>query len=362
MVCLYSRTAASKADPLHKTMRLLIIAQKIDRKDPVLGFFHRWVDEFSKHFRRITVVCLQKGECDLPGNVAVLSLGKEKWQSRAKYVFLLFYFSIRYFNRYDAVFVHMNQEYILAAGWLWKLLGKRIYMWRNHYAGSALTDVAAWFCTRIFCTSRYSYTAKFKKTKFMPVGVDTEFFHPIQGVKRMPKSILSLGRISPSKNIHTLISAFEIMKKEGVQFTANIYGNALPEDQGYADSLRTQVADAGLSDVVKFHAGVPNKDTPQVYSAHHMFVNLSPNGMYDKTIFESMACGCYAFVSNDDIKDKIDPLFAFPYADAEGLARRMKEFVALSESEQAKKAASIAGLIRDHSLTRLSESLSSEIK
>jgi glycosyltransferase involved in cell wall biosynthesis len=343
-------------------MRLLIIAQKVDRKDPVLGFFHRWLEEFSKHLDKVIVVCLQKGEYDLPPNVAVLSLGKEKWQSRAKYVFLLFYFSIRYFNRYDAVFVHMGQEYILAAGWLWKLLGKRIYMWRNHYAGSALTDVAAWFCTKIFCTSRYSYTAKFKKTKFMPVGVDTEFFHPIPGVTRTPRSILSLGRIAPSKNIHTLISAFEIMKKEGATFTASIYGNALPADEGYAQGLREQVKEAGLESMVSFHPGVPNKDTPQVYSAHHMFVNLSPNGMYDKTIFEAMACGCFVFVSNDDIKDKIDPLFAFPYADAEGLARRMKEFIGLTDAEQNRKAASIAGLIREHSLDQLSQKLSSELR
>lgn len=341
-------------------MRLLIIAQKIDRKDPVLGFFHRWVEELSKKFSRVTVVCLQKGEYDLPGNVAVLSLGKEKWQSRAKYIFLLFYFSLRYFNRYDAVFVHMNQEYVLSAGWLWKLLGKRVYMWRNHYAGSVLTDIAAMVCTRIFCTSHYSYTAKFKKTRFMPVGVDTEFFKPIPGIAREPRSILSLGRIARSKNIHTLIAALEILKKEGAEFTADIYGNVL--DQGYAEDLQKQAADAGIASRLTFPGGIANHDTPKVYSAHQVFVNLSPNGMYDKTIFEAMACGCFVFVSNDDIKDKIDPLFAFPYADAEGLARRMKEFLALSPSEQNRKAASIAGLVRDHSLTRLCDELAKEIR
>ena len=72
----------------------------------------------------------------------------------------------------------MNQEYVLIAGWLWKLLGKRTYLWRNHYAGSWLTDVAAVFCTKVFCTSKHSYTVKYKKTVLMPVGVDTERFTP----------------------------------------------------------------------------------------------------------------------------------------------------------------------------------------
>jgi len=340
-------------------MRLLIITQKVDRKDSVLGFVHRWVEEFSMHVRAITVVCLQKGDYDLPGNVAVLSLGKEKWKSKLKYIFLLFYFSVRYFNRYDAILVHMNQEYILVAGWLWKLLGKRIYMWRNHYAGSIATDIASVFCTKIFCTSHYSYTAKYKKTRFMPVGVDTEFFKPIETMKRPRFSILSLGRIAPSKNINTLISALEILKKNNFAFTANIYGNTT--DQFYADSLREQTNKAGLSTKVIFHEGVPNRDTPKVYSAHQIFVNLSPNGMYDKTIFEAMACGCFVFASNDDLRDKIDPAFAFDYNNAGDLAKKLEAFMSMSEIEQKKKSANISEIVESHSLTKLALDLTKEI-
>lgn len=56
----------------------MIVTQKVDVNDPILGFFHRWVEEFAKHFERITVICLQKGEYNLPANVKVFSLGKEE--------------------------------------------------------------------------------------------------------------------------------------------------------------------------------------------------------------------------------------------------------------------------------------------
>ncbi|MDE1988716.1 MAG: hypothetical protein KGI39_03395, partial [Patescibacteria group bacterium] len=59
-------------------MRILILTQKIDANDPILGFFCGWAKEFAKRFEMITVICLQKGECNLPANVKVLSLGKEK--------------------------------------------------------------------------------------------------------------------------------------------------------------------------------------------------------------------------------------------------------------------------------------------
>ncbi len=343
-------------------MRLLIITQKMDRSDSVLGFMHRWVEEFSKRLKSVVVVCLQKGDYDLPGNVAVLSLGKEKWKNTAKYVFLLFYFSIRYANRYDAVLVHMNQEYVLSAGWLWKLLGKRVYMWRNHYAGSALTDLSSVFCTKIFCTSRYSYTARFKKTRFMPVGVDTSAFFTDPSVRRVPSSILSLGRLSPSKNIQTLIQAAETMKDAGVQFSMDIYGNPPAGEEAYAVLLHTQVAEAKIGDRVKFFAGVPNRKTPAVYSAHQIFINLSPNGMYDKTIFEAMACGCFVFASNDDLRGKLDDAFMFVYNDAEDLARKLGAFLALSADERAAKAANISTMVRDHSLSRLTDELIKEIK
>ncbi len=342
-------------------MRLLVITQKINRADPVLGFFHRWVEEFSKRLTSVVVVCLQKGDYDLPGNVAVLSLGKEKWKSSLKYVFLLFYFSIRYFNRYDAVLVHMNQEYILAAGWLWKLLGKKVYMWRNHYSGSMLTDISAMFCTKIFCTSHYSYTAKFKKTRFMPVGIDTDIFKQDASIQRVPGSVLSLGRISPSKNIDVLIEAMKILNGKGMDFRADIYGDATPGSEVYAESLRKTVGEAGLTSRIRFFPGIPNAQTPKVYSAHQIFVNLSPNGMYDKTIFEGMACGAFVFASNDDLRAKIDPAFMFPYGDAVGLADRISGFLAKPEAEQKKAAANISTMVRDNSLAKLTDDLIGEI-
>ena len=65
-------------------MKLLIITQKVNREDSVLGFFHSWIREFATHFEKVTVICLEKGTYDLPQNVAVLSLGKEGQRSKVK--------------------------------------------------------------------------------------------------------------------------------------------------------------------------------------------------------------------------------------------------------------------------------------
>ena len=71
-------------------MKLLIVTQKVDKNDPILGFFHRWIEEFARHVEFVTVICLGVGEYSLPVNVKVLSLGKEKKKSRLKYIFMFY--------------------------------------------------------------------------------------------------------------------------------------------------------------------------------------------------------------------------------------------------------------------------------
>src|SRR3989344_4493728 len=113
-------------------MRLLVITQKVDRNDPVLGFFHRWIEEFSKHCEKVHVICLKEGVNDLPENVAVHSLGKEEGKSRITYLWRFYYYVLKYRSQHDAVFVHMNPEYVLLGSLFWKIVGKRIVLWYMH--------------------------------------------------------------------------------------------------------------------------------------------------------------------------------------------------------------------------------------
>ena len=335
-------------------MKLLIFTQKVDMNDTVLSFFHGWIIEFSKNFESIIVVCLYKGKYDLPNNVRVLSLGKEDNVSRLKYLWRFYKYICKERKNYESVFVHMNQEYILFGWKIWKLLGKYIYMWRNHYAGSFLTDIAAFFCTNVFCTSRYSYTAKYKKTVFMPVGIDTDMFKTDVTIPRVSHSVLSLGRISSSKKIDVFVEALGILKNKGIDFTSSIYGDALPKDRPYYELLKKQVSDLGLTDYVLFKSGVPNTETPRVYSGHEIFVNLSQSGMYDKTIFEALACGCMTLASSDDFKKHVSGDFIFTPGDAADLARALEKVLGYSNADRIAAQKTLGSFVESQSLRQLS--------
>src|SRR3989338_1489201 len=141
-------------------MKLLIFTQKVDLHDPILGFFHGWIEKLAERAELISVICLQKGLFNLPKNVTVYSLGKNadgrglrRGFAWIKYIVNLYRYLFLIRGSYDKVFVHMNQEYVLLVGLYWKLKNIPVYLWRNHPKGSILTRLAVLLSMKVFCTS-----------------------------------------------------------------------------------------------------------------------------------------------------------------------------------------------------------------
>lgn len=346
---------------MNNKMKLLIIIQKVDINDGVLGFFHGWLEKLAEHCEKITVICLQKGEYDLPENVKVLSLGKENNASRLKYVFNFYKYIWRERKNYDAVFVHMNQEYVILGGLFWKIFGKKITMWRNHYAGSFLTDISVFFCDMIFCTSKHSYTAKYKKTIIMPAGIDTKIFKPELKVKKN-NSILSLGRISPVKKIEILIKALDILDKNGLNFVCNIYGSAVGKDKEYYFQLKKQSQEMERRGKIIFYNGVPNYETPNIFNQNQIFVNATDTGSFDKTIVEAVACGCFPVVCNDSFKDFFRDIFLFKKDNALDLAKKIEMIINLNNESKEKYQKELRDFSFLHDVHLLVEKIINEFK
>ena len=343
-------------------MKLLVVTQALDLDDPLLSAYHDWVGALAHEAESIEAVCLKEGRHALPSNVTVHSLGKEKGErSSIQYALSFLGLAWRLRGSYDSVFVHMNEEYVLIGGPVWKLLGKRVYMWRNHYDGSWLTDIAAFWCANVFCTSKRSYTAKYTKTLFMPVGVNTERFSAVGNETRVAGSILFFSRIAPSKRVELFIDALALLKEKGIAFTARIVGTAPPEFEEYAAMLAERVASNGLSNCVTFAPGVPNPETPAIFRSSELYVNCSPSGMLDKIIFEAAASGCLVISESEDMS-------AFGFSDvtyesgsAVSLAEKIEYLLLVDESEKQTLRARLLNLAQENSLKGLAQKLTNHM-
>ena len=281
-------------------MNLLIVTQTVDRNDPVLGFFHRWIEEFSKYYDHITVICLKEGEHTLPTNVQVFSLGKERGRVPTwHYVIRFLQLILKYHITYNRVFVHMNEEYVLLGGLFWHIYKKPIILWRNHKKGSFMTQFSGFLSTYVCYTSPMAYVAHFKNSMQMPLGIDTDFFTS-QSFVRKENSILFAGRLDKVKHLNIFLAALEQLYMEKVIYIADIYGDATYGNELYAQALKKHFS--GLP-TVSFHTGVPYERMPELYGTHAIYVNLTPSGSFDKTIGESMASGCIVVAVNEALTE-----------------------------------------------------------
>lgn len=319
-------------------MRLLIVTQKIDQNDNVLGFFHRWVEEFSQHCEQIIVICLQAGSYSLPSNVRVLSLGKEDGVRKLKYLWRFYQYIIQERKNYNAVFVHMNQIYVVLGGVLWRLWHKKIALWYTHKQVGLLLYLAEKLVNNIFTASVQSFNLKSKKLVITGHGIDTGEFHCLnREIKIDSYRILTVGRITRIKNLETLIQATGLLVGKIENLQVDIVGSPITaEDKKYQEELLALVKEKNLVGVVRFLGPRPYIAMPEVYCAYDCLINLAPTGGVDKAVLEAMSCELPVLVANrsfDLIFGAQRDLFLFEFGQTEDLAKKILALYNLSAEE-----------------------------
>lgn len=333
-------------------MRLLICTQAVDLDDPVLGFFHGWIAAFAVQHEAVHVVCLKEGAHTLPANVTVHSLGKESRRSRVRYLARFFRYAWTLRGEYDAVFIHMNEEYVLLGGILWRLLGKRVVLWRNHKVGTWRTRLAVALSHAVCHTSPEAFVARFSKARIMPIGIDTTVFAPGNA---SPDSILFLGRLDPVKKPEAFLEALRRLVDAGVTVHADVYGDPSPGNGQYAEGLRARYASLPC---ITFHHAVPNRVTPELYRSHAIYVNLTPAGSFDKTIGEAMASGCVVVVVNTALRGIIHDQFLVGDGLVESVESAVRAALSLAGPERAAYAKAMRRYIEEeHALALVMEKL-----
>lgn len=260
-------------------MKLLIVTQAVDAADPTLGFFVRWIEEFSKRAERIEVICLKEGIYELPANVHVHSLGKERGRTaRGTYVWRFLSLVWRLRHNYDAVFVHMNPEYVILGGIFWRLWSKRIALWYTHKSVDLKLRLAVALVDVIFTASKESFRIRSSKVRIMGHGIDTDFFSPDPSVARGDWA-LSVGRLMKSKRHDLAIREAAAAGKE-----LRIIG-AGPE-RAHLEALTQE-----LGAHVRFLGGITQAQLRDEYRRAAYLVHTSETGSLDKVVLEALACG-----------------------------------------------------------------------
>ncbi len=317
---------------------LLIITQKVDQNEQLLGFFIKWITGFSGQFNKITVGCLEKGDYNLPSNVIVKSLGKDRNLSKIGQLFNFYKLIIGESKNYDVVFVHMNPIWVVLGGWWWRLSGKKISLWYAHGKVSLMLKMADKFTHLIFTSTKEGCRLDSAKIKVVGQGIDTDYFKPADTKHNDKFKIISVGRIALSKDYETLIEAINELPKDNIQVEI-IGGIGLSEDEKYFMMLKNLVIENKLLDVIKFRGIILNRDLFPILQSADLFVNMGHTGSLDKAILEAMACGVIVLTCNEALTDVLGDyakLLMYPKKDYVQLAEKIKMIMAMSQEEKDK--------------------------
>jgi len=344
-------------------MKVLILTQVVDETHSNLGFFCGWIKTISKQVDSLTVICLERGQHNLPENVNILSLGKEEGCSRLKYIARLYRYVWRERKNYDAVLVHMNHIYVLLCGILWRLQGKRIVLWYAHGCVPWNLPLALFLANAVATSTSSGFRLASGKVHVIGQAIDTDIFLPRpERLSRRTPTLLYVGRIARIKHLETIISAADILVQSEHSLSVLIAGAPLTEDDTrYQDELVAEIATRNITGYVEFVGPLVHNRVANFLQNGDILVNTSTTGSLDKTMAEAMACGVPVVTCNVAYQEVFGAGFEryfFEAGNAQALARQIARYLALTMDEKEKISKIVRTIVlRDHNIIAFSRKI-----
>ena len=347
-------------------MRLLLFNLATDADDPVLGFTTRWICALADRVEFVDVLTMRAGRYELPANVRVYSVGKEKGYSEPRRVVEFYKILARILreDRVDICFSHMIPLFTCLAGPVLKIKGIPIITWYAHLKATRTLKIAHRFSDRMVASVTTAYPYSHDKLTAIGQGIDIDLFSPDVGVfPDDPPIILCVGRLSPVKDHATLIKAAWLLRSMWSQsFRVVIIGGpATSRDKPYVRALYQQVRQLELEETVCFEPAVSMEKLSSWYRRCTVAVNMTPTGSGDKVVWEAMACGRLCIVANEGFTATLGnhaDKCLYRYGESEQLAERLKWVLSLSDTERAAIGVYLKTQVESmHGLSRLAKDL-----
>ncbi len=285
-------------------MKLLMITRKVDENDSSpAGFTYNWVKKIGEKLEKLYVITWQKSDRgNLPNNIEIISLPDNKFYK----IFILQFKLLKILPKVNGVFCHQNPEYTILSALMSKIFRKKIISWYAHGSVNWRRRLLERLTNKIITVSDKSFRNPLfpKKVKIVGHGIDVYYFMPDKQDKEINDKfkIISIGRISPTKDYETLIEAIEILIKEKNVRNLEVKiigGPVLKKEQKYFNNLKNIIKDKDLENYIKLLGPVSHNQILSYYQDCDLFINMSHTGSVDKAILEAMACEKLVLTSNE---------------------------------------------------------------
>ncbi|MFA6322570.1 MAG: glycosyltransferase family 4 protein [Candidatus Buchananbacteria bacterium] len=336
-------------------MKLLMITRKVDRHEHLAGFIYNWVKKIGEQVEELRVISWQQGDSSgLPGNIKVFSLKTEQ----NKIIKMINFWRLvkKNIKEVDGVFCHQMPIYTILAAPLAKLYRKKIISWYMHRQINLAVRLMEKLTDNVLSASKESFRLPSKKLIVTGHGIDVDLFKPVARKENKTFQILSVGRISPTKDYESMIKAMDILNKKGINnIELTIIGQAGLAGHGiYFNNLQQMIEKMGLAEKIKFIGSRPNWQIPRYLQSSDLFINMSGTGSIDKAVLEAMACECLVLTANSAFAAILPAIFMSEPNQPEKLAEKIIGIISLAEVDKNKFRSQFREeVVKNHNLDNL---------
>ncbi|MCY3958912.1 MAG: glycosyltransferase family 4 protein [Chloroflexi bacterium] len=289
--------------PSDSGLRLLFVTQELDRASTNLAVAHTWAAELARQADAVHVVAARVGEFDLPPNVSVYGLGRERGRSRglAAMAFGAICARLILRRRVHVALAHMVPAYAVALAPLTRVANMPLALW---YASHGLTPMlrrANRMIDAALTASFDSYPIASERAFVLGHGIDTGRFQPPDERKPENGPVIGMaGRLTPLKGFEPGIRALaELRRGCCPEARLRIAGEPFyPSDRAYADELKSLADTLDVRNAVEFVGAVRGDAMAGFYGSLDVFVNWRAQPALDKTGLEALACATPMITNN----------------------------------------------------------------
>lgn len=343
-------------------MNLLLFNLATDSTHVTLAFGLRWIEELSRNFSHIDVVTMYEGPHDLPSNVTVWSVGREKGISKPLRVIKFYRIMFAIFSQrsIDVAFTHMIHSFAVLFWPIGKLRGIKNLLWYAHGAVPAGLRFAHAAADRVVSSTPEGFRIPSRKVTYIGQGVEVAAFAQASLSRDDGEfRILSVGRISPVKGLDDLLDALEQLKEpDSRRWRLDLVGGPTsPLEEDYFARLKRRAEHVRNNGTICFHGRLDPVQIRQCLNGADVFVNLSRTGSLDKAIVEAMMSGCPVLSCNEAFcaiatQEGFAECCVTPAS--KDIAAKLRWLAALDNAGRAMLGQRMAEVaVRDHSLDRL---------
>ena len=383
-------------------MRVLLITQEIDENSALLGVTLTWIRHLAPKVDHVAVLALSVGEADLPANVSLYSMGKERSANKL-YLLKNFYrhlWGLLRRRKVDVVFVHMVPRYAILAAPLARLFRVPIVLWNAHGTVSRYLRIAHNLVAAVVTASPESFRINSPKRIVTGHGIDADYFTAAEQEptataegrrlqtcatdaatqsRRLQtcatdaatdgdiapagsKVLLTVGRLSRSKDYGTIIRALDLLRSRSPDLDACLRIIGTPffaDDHAYLTELEEMVRELALEAQVTFVGKVPNRLMVDEYRRCDVLINASHTGSIDKVVLEAMACEKPALTCNESFAPVLanhEGMLMFAPSSPAELAERLGQVLALDTTRSSELGRTLRQIVvDDHSVAGLTD-------